>query len=589
MGNQELIIEYVKRYISNDVGLNTAIMIKGAWGCGKTYFIKEILGPKLKPLLEKKNNHLCYISLNGISSINELMKRIQSIVLKTNFIFKGELSSYDIDIITGIDSIFDEINLQGLMNIAIGAKKKFEKRIVKNNLNTSVFVFDDLERCALPLKEILGAINDLVEHMKCKCIIVANEAEIDKVQDFTKIKEKFISRTIEFKPDINGFFTSQWEIYKNQPLGMLNNENWNAFMKEKSYSFDINLRTLQSVFSITNEIIEICKNVLSKENESITQHLLNKLINDVYKVEEYYKKGNPRPEINKEEILGLYNLSDSSDLFFSFEIFNFIFQIVYDGEYIDNIILNHISNYIQNIKTKNILSPITELKNYHLLEDEVIQEKLDQIDSNIKEMSLNQACDLFNILIPLLDLGFQYHRYSDFNQVLDYILNKINIYDSENSLLYSVVENHTFLKNEQYNKFIEATQKVKERLREKSIPKSQNIEVLLASNDWLEKLQNDIKEKEYDYRNEKKYLSYFNQDILLKRLEQCSNNQLSKFRDLLYRMYRRQNCLDSFVNDVESAHLLINRLESINITKKINKATIKYLIGDLKVSFPKEK
>lgn len=589
MGNQELIIEYVKRYISNDVGLNTAIMIKGAWGCGKTYFIKEILGPKLKPLLEKKNNHLCYISLNGISSINELMKRIQSIVLKTNFIFKGELSSYDIDIITGIDSIFDEINLQGLMNIAIGAKKKFEKRIVKNNLNTSVFVFDDLERCALPLKEILGAINDLVEHMKCKCIIVANEAEIDKVQDFTKIKEKFISRTIEFKPDINGFFTSQWEIYKNQPLGMLNNENWNAFMKEKSYSLDINLRTLQSVFSITNEIIEICKNVLSKENESITQHLLNKLINDVYKVEEYYKKGNPRPEINKEEILGLYNLSDSSDLFFSFEIFNFIFQIVYDGEYIDNIILNHISNYIQNIKTKNILSPITELKNYPLLEDEVIQEKLDQIDSNIKEMSLNQACDLFNILIPLLDLGFQYHRYSDFNQVLDYILNKINIYDSENSLLYSVVENHTFLKNEQYNKFIEATQKVKERLREKSIPKSQNIEVLLASNDWLEKLQNDIKEKEYDYRNEKKYLSYFNQDILLKRLEQCSNNQLSKFRDLLYRMYRRQNCLDSFVNDVESAHLLINRLESINITKKINKATIKYLIGDLKVSFPKEK
>lgn len=589
MGNQELIIEYVKRYISNDVGLNTAIMIKGAWGCGKTYFIKEILGPKLKPLLEKKNNHLCYISLNGISSINELMKRIQSIVLKTNFIFKGELSSYDIDIITGIDSIFDEINLQGLMNIAIGAKKKFEKRIVKNNLNTSVFVFDDLERCALPLKEILGAINDLVEHMKCKCIIVANEAEIDKVQDFTKIKEKFISRTIEFKPDINGFFTSQWEIYKNQPLGMLNNENWNAFMKEKSYSFDINLRTLQSVFSITNEIIEICKNVLSKENESITQHLLNKLINDVYKVEEYYKKGNPRPEINKEEILGLYNLSDSSNLFFSFEIFNFIFQIVYDGEYNDNIILNHISNYIQNIKTKNILSPITELKNYPLLEDEVIQEKLDQIDSNIKEMSLNQACDLFNILIPLLDLGFQYHRYSDFNQVLDYILNKINIYDSENSLLYSVVENHTFLKNEQYNKFIEATQKVKERLREKSIPKSQNIEVLLASNDWLEKLQNDIKEKEYDYRNEKKYLSYFNQDILLKRLEQCSNNQLSKFRDLLYRMYRRQNCLDSFVNDVESAHLLINRLESINITKKINKATIKYLIGDLKVSFPKEK
>lgn len=589
MGNQELIIKYIKRYISNDVGLNSAIMIKGVWGCGKTYFVKEILSPKLKELLKREKKHLCYISLNGISNIKEFMKRIQSVVVKTSFDFLGEPSSYDIDIITGLDSIFDEINLQGLMTTALAGKNKIESIIAKNKLSSSVFIFDDLERCVISFKEILGAVNDLVEHMNCKCIIIANEDEINKEQDFKKIKEKFISRTIEFKPDIEDFFSTQREKYKEQPLGRLNEKYWEEFIKVNSYSGDINLRTVQSSLSITNEIIKICQEELFKEDDSIVQYILNKLINDVYHVEKYYKKGNPRPK-NEEggEGLGLYDLSNTGSDLFAHEIFNFIFQVVYDGEYDNDIILKHIGNYIQNIKIKDTLSPITELKDYFFLEDEEIQEKLDKIELNIKKIDLKQACDLFNFLIPLLDLGFEYHKTSDFDVVLDYILEEMDIYESENSLLYSVVEHHTILNGTQRDRFISALKKAKEKLSTLSVtPNTKKIEVLLTSDDWLGKLQNDIKNEENNYRKRKKYLAYFDQNMLLNKIEKSSNKDLVKFRDLLFRMYNRENCLESFKDDIESAYDLIRKLDDIDITRKINKATIKYIIGDLKVSFPK--
>lgn len=590
MGNQELVTDYIKRYICNEFGLNSAIMLKGKWGCGKTYFIKEILYPNLEEVLKSKEKSLCYISLNGLSSTKEFMKRIQSVIIKVSSKFNsGEPSSSDLDIITGLDSIFDEINLQGWTSFIQGANKKVKEYIAKKNISSSVFVFDDLERCAIPLEEILGTINDLVEHRKCKCIIVANEEEIKKGQNYSKIKEKFISRTLEFIPDVDAFFKIQRELYKNQPLGELSDNNWEEFVKGKNYSFGINLRIVQSALSVANEIFEICLKGLSKESDTVIQHILNKLLTDVYNVEDYCKSGHPYPESEDDgKIVGVYNLGLSGDYSAYFEVFTFIIQAVYDGEYDERTILNHIEIYTQNIKTKGKLSPIVELKDFHYMEDEEIQEKLNQIDSSIREMSLEQACDLFNFLIPLLDMGFMYNKYSNFDQVLNHILKEIDVYETKDSLLYDVVDNHTTLKDKQHEQFIKAIQEVKDKVREKSISKNSKMETFLSDNEWLIKLQKDIKDNEYNYRNENRYLSCFNQDILIKNLEQCSNKQLCEFRDLLYRMYRRQNCLVSFSNDVDAAHMFIERLKNISIAKKINKATIKYIVGDLKVSFPKK-
>lgn len=48
-----------------------------------------------------------------------------------------------------------------------------------------------MERCCLPINEILGYINRLVEHNKCKIIVLANEKEIGKINLNQRLEDKY--------------------------------------------------------------------------------------------------------------------------------------------------------------------------------------------------------------------------------------------------------------------------------------------------------------------------------------------------------------------------------------------------------------
>ena len=66
-------------------------------------------------------------------------------------------------------------------------KKGCKKRLV--------LVFDDIERCNIPIKDILGTINHYTESKGIKSIVVANEEKVQKVE-YYEYKEKVVSRTI---------------------------------------------------------------------------------------------------------------------------------------------------------------------------------------------------------------------------------------------------------------------------------------------------------------------------------------------------------------------------------------------------------
>lgn len=590
MGNEQLIIEYIKKYIVSDVYPDSAIMINGGWGSGKTYFIKNILVSNLEETLKIKEMHLCYITLNGLSSTKEFMKRIQSLIIKERFNVLNEVQKTDsgiIDIITGIDSICDDVNLQGWLSILFGAKKKIDSSISKKNISSTLFIFDDLERCPIDLKEILGFINDLIEHEHCKCIIVANEEEIE--DSFFKIKEKFISRTFEFVPNLDDFLKNEREKYKDQPLNKLSDENWKGFIKSNLYPYKLNLRIVQSALFITNEIYNICINRILQEENDLSQYVLNRLLFDIYYVEKYYKEGNEKPQIkNNDNIENVVIFGSKNDLSSYKKIFMFILDVVYNGIYEEKVILKNIEAYIENNKINGIYSPIAELKSYYYMEDEKIQAILDLIHETVKNLNLNQLSDFFNSLIPLLDIGFSYNHKTDFESVLQLIADTVDISATENDWVFEKVEFHTTLKDEQFKKYKIAMNMMKEKLEKKASISNEYMDEILSSHNWIFKLQCDMKTNEYNYREEKKYLSYFNLDILLKNLEQSSNLQLSDFRTILYGLYRRNNCMESFINDIETALELVSKLETITINKKINKLTIKYIIGDLKASFSKD-
>ena len=48
-----------------------------------------------------------------------------------------------------------------------------------NEVVTKIIVFDDLERCLIDMKLILGYINSFVEHGACHVIIVGDETHIN--------------------------------------------------------------------------------------------------------------------------------------------------------------------------------------------------------------------------------------------------------------------------------------------------------------------------------------------------------------------------------------------------------------------------
>src|SRR5262249_39994881 len=63
--------------------------------------------------------------------------------------------------------------------------------------NADVYVFDDLERCEMPINKSLGYINEFVEHDVHKVVIVANDQEIKDKEEYARRREKLIGKTFE--------------------------------------------------------------------------------------------------------------------------------------------------------------------------------------------------------------------------------------------------------------------------------------------------------------------------------------------------------------------------------------------------------
>src|SRR5262249_3916448 len=60
-----------------------------------------------------------------------------------------------------------------------------------------LYVFDDLERCEMPINTSMGYINEFVEHEGRKVIIITNEQDIKDKEEYTRRREKLIGKTFE--------------------------------------------------------------------------------------------------------------------------------------------------------------------------------------------------------------------------------------------------------------------------------------------------------------------------------------------------------------------------------------------------------
>ena len=63
---------------------------------------------------------------------------------------------------------------------------------VWSEIENYVLVFDDMERCEIDPCKVLGTVNYFLETKKCKCIIVCNEKEINRIRNNTNLEEKYM-------------------------------------------------------------------------------------------------------------------------------------------------------------------------------------------------------------------------------------------------------------------------------------------------------------------------------------------------------------------------------------------------------------
>jgi hypothetical protein len=202
----EFIKNFLIEYINNP-DPQYAIMLKGNWGSGKTFFINKWIEDYKKRLDKNIILEPIYVSLyglkdtaqitteidrklhpilysKGVSTITNLLKLAGKIVLRTDIDLNNDTQE-DVQINATLDSL-------SLLT------SKGDK---DSNIGSKLIIFDDLERCTIDMKNLLGYINSFVEHGACHVIIIGDETKVEDKEILQEFKEKTIGREFEIVTD----------------------------------------------------------------------------------------------------------------------------------------------------------------------------------------------------------------------------------------------------------------------------------------------------------------------------------------------------------------------------------------------------
>jgi len=195
MDKNDLIRKYLEYYICETGIAEYAVLIKGAWGSGKTWFIQLFK----KSFSETNTNiPLYYISLYGTEKKEEIDEKIFESMHPV-------LGSKPVKIITNI--------FRAALKLGVGLKvgdtdismapEFTEITLGKSKIEKAVLIFDDIERSSIDIETLLGYFGDILEGTKNKIIILCDEEKVkQKYPDkYLNIKEKVIGQTFEIEDD----------------------------------------------------------------------------------------------------------------------------------------------------------------------------------------------------------------------------------------------------------------------------------------------------------------------------------------------------------------------------------------------------
>ena len=205
----ENIVNFLNGYMMNP-DPQYAVLLKGKWGCGKTHFINHWIDTYQKQDAEDKVLEPVYVSLYGLSETKQITTAINRVLYpilygkaaKAGKTFLKFMSA--IVLKCDVDWDKDE-NSDFSMNLGLDSLSIFkseDEQVKRGNL----LIFDDLERCDVPMKKLLGYLNFFVEQCNSHLIVIGDEdkiAEGENKKIFGEFKEKTIGREFEIATDIH--------------------------------------------------------------------------------------------------------------------------------------------------------------------------------------------------------------------------------------------------------------------------------------------------------------------------------------------------------------------------------------------------
>ena len=311
------LVESILDYIRSDY-TDYAIMINGEWGSGKTYFWNHKIRNRIENMtVNGKKLTTIYMSLYGISNLEEISKKI---FIETTQLMDKNLKRY---MNSNGQTIIPEYAKTGLdMANFFGVTQNGDKIDYENFFSTDdkVLCFDDLERANVDVIDILGYINNFVEHDHIKTIIICNEKELstklkssnlemktfiatylldkedkllttdkpmvekiedtienvfDKANDYERIKEKLIGETFEYAPEFTYIINGLLIRYENnKELIRFFRENTNLIVSTFIKSGTRNLRILKHALNDFKKVFDMVNKSYPNTNNRILQTML---------------------------------------------------------------------------------------------------------------------------------------------------------------------------------------------------------------------------------------------------------------------------------------------------------------------------
>lgn len=621
---ESVIAEYLK-----NPRAEYAVMIDGDWGSGKTYFLTHSLMRIMETIDigKDKRRKYAYVSLYGAKSVDEVSREIVFQCFGKKH--KKKVETADAVMETASNILTASL---GAVNIDLS---KIKETLAKIDINNWIICFDDLERCCLPINEILGYINRLVEHNNCKVIVLANEKEIGKItlnqrleekyqvvlsgrkllfvnndssdannenginikklQNDTKalfnedilyksIREKVIGLTIKYEPQMDIAFDSIIADYCDGTefkQYIVNNKAkiLGFFEEEECY----NLRTLISVFGSVKKVYD---EMVYHDYNSVKyfDKIMDAFSKYIILFTIFYKNGGKVRDLNLTTEIGYVHLGQS--IFNHTRGFKFLEKYCMTLSFSEQEFINVVAMLRQEYdeeekriaKSKQGLAKAySELACWWEKEDDVVRELVSLLREEIKQDKYLFS-NYQSIIGQLMVLRHWGHDIGDMDELIGFMNDNIEkseeVVDVERRS-YSFEDSPELRR--QYDEYVD-------RLKLKAGNKNQIIKAgelsqYMSSENWAEELL-DYCDKHYnEFISRYGFIDLLDMDILLQKMNGASTKEMCLIKDIFKAVYRVSNINEFFVNDTEEIKRFKEAVEQMEITG-INKSIAKKALAD---------